>query len=169
MSEKYDSTDDTLKHIRCVEELGTTVIAALRLRLRHHDESKLSDEEKPVFDRVTPQLRELKYGSPEYAYALKWMGPALEHHYQHNRHHPEHFQNGILEMDLLDLLEMLIDWYAASKRHPSADFNKSFDINMVRFAESGPHNVEARRHLIHMLQRTAQHFGWCAGRKEEEE
>lgn len=33
----------------------------------------------------------------------------LDHHYQNNDHHPEHFELGINGMNLLQLLEMLAD------------------------------------------------------------
>jgi len=45
------------------------------------------------------------------------MKPAIEHHYKNNRHHPEHFNNGIDEMNLVDLIELLCDWKAASERN----------------------------------------------------
>jgi len=44
------------------------------------------------------------------------MKPALEHHYALYRHHPEHFQNGIDDMNLIDLVEMFADWKASSER-----------------------------------------------------
>jgi hypothetical protein len=37
------------------------------------------------------------------------MAPALKHHYENNRHHPEHFKNNIDDMNLIDLIEMLCD------------------------------------------------------------
>jgi hypothetical protein len=42
------------------------------------------------------------------------MGEALKHHYANNRHHPEHFENGINGMNLLDVIEMVCDWKAAA-------------------------------------------------------
>ena len=54
-------------------------------------------------------------GSPEYREAR----PGLAHHYAHNSHHPEHYENGIAGMDLLDLVEMFCDWKAASERNPT--------------------------------------------------
>jgi hypothetical protein len=40
---------------------------------------------------------------------------AIVHHHTHNRHHPEHFSNGIYGMDLLDLVEMICDVTARSQ------------------------------------------------------
>ena len=43
--------------------------------------------------------------------------PAIDHHYANNRHHPEHWPNGINDMTLMDLIEMLADWKAATARN----------------------------------------------------
>ena len=40
----------------------------------------------------------------------------IEHHYAVNSHHPEHYEAGIAGMSLFDLIEMLVDWKAASER-----------------------------------------------------
>ena len=73
------------------------------------------------------------YGSDEYKEFLAGMKPALDHHYAENRHHPEHFENGIDGMDLFDLVEMLFDWKEATERHNNGDILKSLDINEKRF------------------------------------
>ena len=33
----------------------------------------------------------------------------FDHHYDNNRHHPNHFRNGILDMTLTDICEYLVD------------------------------------------------------------
>ena len=89
MSE-YDSRADTLTHIaRVAEHLGS-IAGLLRDRAERHDASKLEEPEKSVFDRVTPRLKGLTYGSPEYRENTAKLGDALRHHYANNRHHPEH-------------------------------------------------------------------------------
>ena len=64
------------------------------------------------------------------------MKEGLDIHYANNRHHPEHFDNGIQGMNLLDLLEMICDWKAASERHADGDVYKSIEINQERFGYS---------------------------------
>jgi hypothetical protein len=61
------------------------------------------------------------------------MKVALDHHYSNNRHHPEYFENGINDMTLIDLIEMLCDWYAATQRHNDGDIFKSIEFNKTRF------------------------------------
>jgi hypothetical protein len=53
-----------------------------------------------------------------------------------NRHHPEHFENGIRGMNLIDLIEMFCDWYAATQRHNDGDIIMSIEINQKRFEYS---------------------------------
>ena len=69
---------------------------------------------------------------------VSWVAhkPAIAHHYQHNRHHPEHFAHGVPDMTLLDLLEMLCDWKSASLRHDDGSIYTSLEINQQRFGYS---------------------------------
>ena len=111
------------------------------IQLKHrgetHDGSKMVDPELPYFDKYTPMLQTIKYDSPEYKQSLKDLQVALKHHYAENSHHPEHFENGVNGMTLIDLVEMFADWWAATHRTDSGDIMKSIDINEKRF-EMGP-------------------------------
>jgi hypothetical protein len=130
---KYSSRKDTLKHINRVRiNIGIVVWNLIR-RAVSHDEAKLHAPEKDFFDEYTPKLAGSTYGSDEYKKYLKGLKPALDHHYALNRHHPEHFENGIRGMNLVDILEMFCDWYAATKRHNNGDIMKSIEINQTRF------------------------------------
>ena len=44
--------------------------------------------EKELFDKWTPILKTLEYGSEEYKDSLKNLKVALDHHYENNSHHP---------------------------------------------------------------------------------
>lgn len=134
--EKYDSALATEEHINMVNKIGNDVITKFSRRLHDHDESKLNSPEKEIFDEFTPKLKTSTYGSDEYKQFLLDMKPALDHHYSVNRHHPEYFEHGINDMNLLDLLEMLIDWKAATLRHDDGDILKSLEINQKRFGYS---------------------------------
>lgn len=73
------------------------------------------------------------YATPEYQEHLAAMKPALDHHYAQSRHHPEHFDDGILGMNLVDLCEMFCDWKAATERQNDGNLLKSIQINAQRF------------------------------------
>lgn len=148
----YDSTADTLRHSLRVGELMGAPIRELVDRSVHHDLSKTLPPELGVFNEYTPKLRECTYGSEEYWGHLKGMNTGLEHHYASNRHHPEHFDQGINDMTLVDLLEMLADWRAATERHAKGDLTASLAIQRDRFGIGDQ--------LLQILANTAGHFGW---------
>lgn len=128
-----DSTGDTMKHIGRVREILSSIAEMLENRGLNHDRSKLEEPEKSAFDEFTPKLRGSTYGSKEYKCFLVEMLPALTHHYEENRHHPEHFSRGIYGMNLIDLVEMMADWKAAGERHSDGDIERSIKINAERF------------------------------------
>ncbi|MBI5954360.1 MAG: hypothetical protein HY865_22110 [Chloroflexi bacterium] len=128
------------------------VICAIGKRITHHDASKLQEPEKSMYDKFTPMLRSLTYGSDEYKATLKEMGAALDHHYRVNSHHPEHYPNGINGMSLIDLIEMLADWKAASLRHADGNILKSLEVNRVRFGMSDQ--------LFEIFKNTVIEMGW---------
>ena len=132
----YDSARDTSDHIAVVRKYMQRVKEELSYRALVHDASKLESPEKDAFDILPPRLKGLTYGSDEYKASLAELKPALDHHYQSNSHHPEYYENGINGMSLLDLIEMVCDWKAASERHADGDYQKSLEINKKRFGIS---------------------------------
>lgn len=124
---------ETLKHIRNVKKYMSIVHNLITNRALDHDRTKLESPELEVFTEYTPKLANSTYGSDEYKGFLKEMNVALKHHYENNRHHPEHFENGINDMNLIDIVEMLCDWKAATLRHNNGDLLRSIEINAGRF------------------------------------
>ncbi len=150
---QYDSTADTLKHILRINELLHSVARNVLDRADKHDRSKLTAPEKQIFDKYTPKLKTSVYGSEEYKQFLQEMKPALDNHYKENKsHHPDLYPNGIRDMDILDMVEMLIDWKAASERHETGDINKSIDIQKQRF------NLPDE--LVDIFKNSVKTFGW---------
>ena len=133
---KYETMCETYKHKQVVNQLIGDMIKELIFRGVSHDNSKIGEFEVDIFTEYTPKLASSTFGSDEYKQFLKEMKPALEHHYSENKHHPEHFENGILGMDLIDLLEMICDWKAATLRHNNGDIMKSVEVNQERFGYS---------------------------------
>lgn len=148
----FDSTADTLRHAARVAELLAPLAAEVVARGIAHDRSKTQDPELAVFNEFTPKLKDSTYGSEEYKGFLAGMGAGLAHHYSANRHHPEHFTDGVNSMTLVDLLEMLADWKAATERHADGDLAKSLKIQRERFNLSDQ--------LVQILWNTAAFYGW---------
>lgn len=150
---QYDSRADTLAHIDRVQTLIQTAINNLAQRAAAHDLSKLEEPEKSCFDECTIKLTSIPYGSEEYKTALAELKPALDHHYAANSHHPEHYVNGVDGMSLFDVLEMLLDWKAATERMKNGgDIRHSLEINRDRFKLSPQ--------LESILANTVRELGW---------
>ncbi len=134
---ELDALRKTYEHIELVKKLLGSAQIELMRRQFTHDRSKLQSPEWEMFAEVTHRLAGMTYGSDEYKACLEEMkqGP-LVHHYDHNRHHPEYFEDGIEGMNLFDILEMFIDWSAAVHRHDDGDIHKSIQINTERFGLS---------------------------------
>ncbi|MCK5346748.1 MAG: hypothetical protein KAR20_25240 [Candidatus Heimdallarchaeota archaeon] len=133
---KNNSQFKTMRHIETVRNYLQACISELLKRGSEHDQSKLQEPELSIFNEYTPKLRGLTYGSDEYKECMKGMGIAIAHHNKLNRHHPEHFNQGIRSMNLIDILEMLCDWKAATLRHGDGNIYKSLAINAERFRYS---------------------------------
>lgn len=131
-----DSIKETNEHRVVVSEYTTRVSKLIHNRGMTHDLSKLDNPELEGFAEFGPKLKEMEYNSEEYKQSLKDMKPFLDHHYENNRHHPEHHPNGISDMNLIDLVEMICDWTASVKRSPNGDIEKSIEMNQKRFGYS---------------------------------
>lgn len=149
-----DSTEDTLRHIDKVQARLLEVQHRLVQRSVMHDASKLEEPEKSILDAQHVALAQLRYGTPEYAAALATvdMQPFLAHHYAKNSHHPQFYENGIAGMSLLDVIEMVADWRAASERTSQGSIAQSLPINKERFG------IDEQLYAI--LENTVRELGW---------
>lgn len=148
----YDSTGDTLRHSLRVGQLIAQILAELTHRAVTHDLSKVEPPERNLFDQYTPALKDTTFGSPQYYANLRALGPALRHHYAHNRHHPEHYDTGVRGMNLVDVLEMLADWRASTERHDDGSMVRSLRVQQDRYGLDDQ--------LADILWNTARDFGW---------
>ena len=124
---------ETQKHIEMVRKYIRFMIDRIEMRGVKHDASKLETPEVELFTQYTPKLASTTYGSEEYQSYLHGLKPALDHHYASNRHHPEHFVNGVNDMNLIDIIEMFCDWKASTLRMNDGNLLKSIDVNTDRF------------------------------------
>lgn len=151
MTEKEAAVNyETQKHINHVRDKMHKVLSLLLQRIQMHDASKLESPEMEYFAKYTELLAGLTYGSDEYKKIMAEMKPAIEHHYAKNSHHPEHYKNGINDMTLIDLIEMLADWQAATLRHNDGNIRKSLEINAKRF-DMSPQLVKIFENTINLM------------------
>lgn len=128
-----DFYDHVLEHREVVRKHMNKVITALKKRAESHDETKLEDPEFGIFAKEFDSLSPTTYGSEEYEKLLEMLAPALDRHYAKNRHHPQFFPDGIKGMTLIDLIELLCDWYAATEKHENGNIQHSIEHNKERF------------------------------------
>lgn len=131
--EELRTNAETQKHVNIVHRLLMDFAFEILKRGATHDSSKFTEAELPGFTEYAPKLKTTTYGSPEYKQFLAELKPTLDHHYACSRHHPEHFKCGIRDMTLVDLVEMLLDWWASTQRHADGDIFKSIELNEKRF------------------------------------
>jgi hypothetical protein len=101
------TNNETRKHIAMVGAYISLVVGILQKRAENHDKTKLEDPELPLFTEYTEKLAGCTYGSEEY--------------------------QGFLNGNLIDVMEMICDWKAATLRHNDGNILKSIDINTKRF------------------------------------
>lgn len=130
-TETTNYLSNLLGHKQLVGLYLQRVTTALFQRAVEHDYSKFSPEEFWPYAEALPRFEQTEYGSEEYKACCESIKPAIEHHFEANRHHPEHFANGINDMNLLDVIEMVCDWIAASQRIPGGKLR--LDLQRERF------------------------------------
>lgn len=141
----------TMQHIERVRNLINKVAIELIRRGEKHDQSKLEPPEVAAFTAQTPALAKLEFGTAEYEASKQQLGEALIHHYAKNRHHPEHHKDGVNSMNLVDILEMFIDWKAGSERQHNGNLKKSIEYNGNKFGLS-PQLIRIFENSIDLLE-----------------
>lgn len=133
MNEKINKCRaDTFEHIKEVTKNINVIIKELLNRAEIHDDSKFEPEELNIFAEAK-LLSDIEYGSQEYKENMQQIKPATEHHFSKNRHHPQYWPNGINDMNLVDLIELLADWKAATLRNKNGNLVKSIEINTEKY------------------------------------
>ncbi len=147
------ASEITAQHISRVQALLGEMTTELTLRGLYHDASKFSEVEAGPLQEMQDLIERegpAPYGSEEHKRRTALLGPMLDHHYANNSHHPEHYLHGVAGMNLMDVVEMLCDWKAASERGGESV------INLTYSAEK--YGIEPM--LLSILKRTCQHKGW---------
>jgi hypothetical protein len=127
-----DFTNDLVDHKRRVAGYMQIVANELFRRATVHDNSKFSPEEFEPYDQAFPNFKKYAFGSEELKAVYESIQPALQHHFQENDHHPEHFAAGVNDMGLIPLIEMVCDWLAASHRSQTG-IAKGLEINKEKY------------------------------------
>jgi len=113
LNEAIDKHINKIKeHKKIVTNLINFVIMELHNRKNTHDDSSLDPEEAEIMAHYPKFIKDDSYINGENQAYINTIKGALDIHFQKNRHHPEYFKNGIKDMNLIDIIEMLCDWKA---------------------------------------------------------
>ena len=102
---------DQDRHQRRVGRMLRVIAKELEHRQYMHDRSSYEAPERLIvarnkrllFNRSVGKSTTLMKGATELLHAVST-------HYKKNRHHPEHWSNGVWDMTLVDVIEMVCDW-----------------------------------------------------------
>lgn len=131
--QKQEATKFVKQHCHRVFYLLCRLATEVTQRGSTHDEDKLVGDFAQSFLKGVFVFPKLEYGSEEYKQALEEIRPAVENHYAKNRHHPEYFADDVSGMNVVDLMEMVCDWKAASERQDGGSIEKTLEVNSKRF------------------------------------
>lgn len=134
--EKLNTEVYIKSHISRVKRHILLFIRLLLKRAETHDASKLEPYEFSLWKKMDEEPF-YPYGSPEYNDKLKRNKPVFDLHYKRNRHHPEHYENGYMDMTLIDMIEMLCDWlgYKENISHHEAEAIVEQQMKKYHFSE----------------------------------
>ena len=130
----------------CLEEMKQVALMHHYENNRHHPEFFDGTEKSAkALERCQNSLATLKDaqanspGNNKFVYAIALL-----------EEHEQALKSGVNHMNLIDVLEMLCDWKAATLRHYDGDINESLKINAVRFGLS-PQLVNILANTIPLL------------------
>lgn len=98
-----------------------------------HDASKMLNDEFIGFCNINEAAMLHEFGSEAYKEALKKEKDVIDLHYSRNSHHPE-YHGSPDHIGILDLIEMVCDWWAAWKTYESSlSWLESLEVQRKRY------------------------------------
>ena len=127
-----DTVEHILKHRESVRNKLKFLASEIVRRAEKHDESKLMQPELNWLIQMDKEPR-YQYGTPEYFDKMKKWQKFFKHHYAENRHHPDHFQNGVYDMNIVDICEYISDIISYYDEMHVDDALKTLEAQKERF------------------------------------
>ena len=137
ISEEAQTIASILRHTKLMASHLERLADALKQRAITHDASRFVEDEFSGFVQINRVARTCEYGSPEYKASLEVDAVSL--HYSRNSHHPEHFDNGVDGMSLIDFIEMVADWKTTSEIYGQTLLKDALEIQAERFGLQEKH------------------------------
>ena len=121
-------------HINDVYSIINILSKELIKKAEFHDESKALAPEFYMFKDFLTQIKKYKFGSNEYNEFVKNDAYCF-HHFECNDHHPEHFKNGVHDMNLVNITEMFADWISSSIKRSNCSKRDEMVENIIKLCE----------------------------------
>lgn len=112
MSKDANYKKSVMMHKTHVSLLMEIMSRDIRRKGRLHDVSKLSGIEASMGEMFQEDYNKINVAIPLMPDIEKYnneMAPAFVEHFKNNDHHVEHFKNGLSDMNILQLTELLCD------------------------------------------------------------
>jgi len=152
MNVELDFLCDTIVHVSEVAENLEICASNLRQRGHAHDRTKFQPMEFDAFVSTREKLKRAKFGAPEQQECVDTIRQAVDHHHANNQHHVQYYSDGIKDMSLLDILEMICDWRAATRRNSESRFKGFLEVAIKKY------NISPE--LEKIIQTTLKELGW---------
>lgn len=115
-----------IRHRDNIQTALSRIVNEIEERGLRHDLSKFKEDEAEGFVRINKTARNCEYGSEEYENTMvkeKGEDGCITKHFSRNRHHVE-FHDSAHDMTFIDIIEMVCDWWAASKTYGTNTLQK---------------------------------------------
>lgn len=130
--EEQESKKDFIEELRLhrsgIGENINHIIRLLEKRIKNHDSSKLKGIEFETYGKYHNLRKEEKDSKK----ITKLMKPGKDEHYKHNRHHLEYFGGDVSKTNLIDLIEIIVDWFTESEQE-NTDINKTIEEKSKKY------------------------------------
>lgn len=100
---------DQVKHIQLVQTYALNFTHELMQEAVEHDTTKWFKEEYDTFVNSRNSLNQSKDGK-DMNYQKTLLSDAVQHHYKHNKHHPEYWKDEPNSMPVIEVIIMFFDW-----------------------------------------------------------
>ena len=130
---KSEYMDRIVLHKQSVKVGIQRIIDELADRAEKHDDDKFETEVFDSFYNALDKFINTKFGERNWELAMDEIGDSLFKHYSASPHHAQHYENGINGTNLLDLIEMMVDWKSASNSYGDSSFEESLRVQKKRF------------------------------------
>jgi len=97
-----------------------------------HDIDKFEEAMFEDFYLNIPKFTNVSFGEIEWENAMESI-KTMNNHYAVSPHHIQHYPNGINGVNLIDLLEMIVDWKSANNAYGDVKLSEALIIQKKRF------------------------------------